>query len=535
MLFNIEGANADKMKRSVIWEMMGKEGDDVNKKDQEQLDKFFQHNPVEDSLYLKRYVKDHPDHKMAWYLLGREYAAKGKAAKAAYCFEQSGEIYEAFEKEKMLFEQNVEQTAANGKKTPIKRALHKWTLLVGLLLLASILSTFQIIGDSAKYSLETMNSVIGDYTAGSKQPMVKPIESYIPLEVKEGTQILYTPKHQSHGDWVQALQLMVTPPKEKWKSSVLLGGETSADGKWILWNKQPKALLSMERGSESSNQSQINYYDENLCLCEPGEPTHYMAAINNWLKEKEDIIVLQSAIAAYQKRTGVLPQSTEQLHQPYPNNLLPGVNENMKKLFPSVLLSASSTKPAGTAASETTPNTTPPQPDNQQGNTQALAQAAVEELAEPLQAPLEIIIDKDKHMLYVISGSFVIRSFPVGLGGSKTPEGEFIISEKVRNPNGRSNGEFGSRGMTLSDTLYAIHGTNQPTSIGKDQSLGCVRMLQEDVEELFDMVPHETKVRIGKGMMPEELKLVNPEPSRSFQVPLLTEETNPQKRYKWLN
>ena len=74
--------------------------------------------------------------------------------------------------------------------------------------------------------------------------------------------------------------------------------------------------------------------------------------------------------------------------------------------------------------------------------------------------------------------------------------------KKVRNPNGKSNGEFGSRGMTLSDTLYAIHGTNKPSSIGKDESHGCVRMQQADVEELYNMVTHETKVTIGKGVLP---------------------------------
>lgn len=67
------------------------------------------------------------------------------------------------------------------------------------------------------------------------------------------------------------------------------------------------------------------------------------------------------------------------------------------------------------------------------------------------------------------------------------------------NPNGRDNGEFGSRGMQLSDSNYAIHGTNEPDSIGKDESLGCIRMSRKDVEELFAMVPMGTKVQISQG------------------------------------
>ena len=85
--------------------------------------------------------------------------------------------------------------------------------------------------------------------------------------------------------------------------------------------------------------------------------------------------------------------------------------------------------------------------------------------------------------------------------------------------------------MTLSDTLYAIHGTNEPESIGKDESLGCIRMLKEDLEELFDMAPKGTKVTITQGELPEELmRSANP-----FSLPVLAEETNPNKLYAWLN
>ncbi len=44
------------------------------------------------------------------------------------------------------------------------------------------------------------------------------------------------------------------------------------------------------------------------------------------------------------------------------------------------------------------------------------------------------------------------------------------------------------------DTLYRIHGTNQPRSIGKAMSSGCVRMLNHDVVDLYERVPNGTKV-----------------------------------------
>jgi lipoprotein-anchoring transpeptidase ErfK/SrfK len=44
------------------------------------------------------------------------------------------------------------------------------------------------------------------------------------------------------------------------------------------------------------------------------------------------------------------------------------------------------------------------------------------------------------------------------------------------------------------DTLYRIHGTNEPRSIGRDVSSGCIRMLNEDVIDLYDRVPLGAKV-----------------------------------------
>jgi lipoprotein-anchoring transpeptidase ErfK/SrfK len=57
---------------------------------------------------------------------------------------------------------------------------------------------------------------------------------------------------------------------------------------------------------------------------------------------------------------------------------------------------------------------------------------------------------------------------------------------------------LGARAMDLwqgsTDTLYRIHGTNKPNSIGKSVSSGCIRMWQQDVIDLFSRVPLQTKV-----------------------------------------
>jgi lipoprotein-anchoring transpeptidase ErfK/SrfK len=47
---------------------------------------------------------------------------------------------------------------------------------------------------------------------------------------------------------------------------------------------------------------------------------------------------------------------------------------------------------------------------------------------------------------------------------------------------------LGARAMYLGSSIYRIHGTNEPTSIGKSASSGCIRMLNEDVTELYRLV-----------------------------------------------
>ena len=53
---------------------------------------------------------------------------------------------------------------------------------------------------------------------------------------------------------------------------------------------------------------------------------------------------------------------------------------------------------------------------------------------------------------------------------------------------------LGARALYLGNTDYRIHGTNDPTSIGKHMSSGCIRMLNEDVTDLYNRVNIGTKV-----------------------------------------
>jgi hypothetical protein len=61
---------------------------------------------------------------------------------------------------------------------------------------------------------------------------------------------------------------------------------------------------------------------------------------------------------------------------------------------------------------------------------------------------------------------------------------------------------LGARAMYLGSTIYRIHGTNQPSTIGKFVSSGCIGMLNEDVSDLFERTKVGTRVVVMLGGAP---------------------------------
>ena len=88
------------------------------------------------------------------------------------------------------------------------------------------------------------------------------------------------------------------------------------------------------------------------------------------------------------------------------------------------------------------------------------------------------------------------KTYPVAIGApdTKTPVGEWAIISKSK----RWGGGFGSRwlGLNVPWGIYGIHGTNKPGSIGRAASHGCIRMYNSHVEELYDIVPRKTRVKV---------------------------------------
>jgi len=105
-----------------------------------------------------------------------------------------------------------------------------------------------------------------------------------------------------------------------------------------------------------------------------------------------------------------------------------------------------------------------------------------------------IIVDLSDRQLYLLREGSIINSYPVGVGKmlTPTPVGKYYIISKVPNPGG----PFGVMWMGLSRPHYGIHGTNNPGSIGKQVSHGCIRMYNSDVLQLSRIVSINTAVTI---------------------------------------
>jgi tetratricopeptide (TPR) repeat protein len=118
-----------------------------------------------------------------------------------------------------------------------------------------------------------------------------------------------------------------------------------------------------------------------------------------------------------------------------------------------------------------------------------------------------LVVDKSQHALTLKSNEEVMKIYPVSTGfNNSTPVGNFKIISKLIDPVWYKAGAvvppespeniLGSRWLGLSIAGYGIHGTTDPSSVGKAITQGCIRMLNPDVEELYTILPIGTEVTI---------------------------------------
>jgi lipoprotein-anchoring transpeptidase ErfK/SrfK len=146
-----------------------------------------------------------------------------------------------------------------------------------------------------------------------------------------------------------------------------------------------------------------------------------------------------------------------------------------------------------------------------------------QEVAFPTKEPAgTLVVDTpNTHLYYVLGGGRAIRyGVRVGRDGF-TWNGVQKVTRKAEWPDwhpptemierqpylprfmaGGPGNPMGARAMYLGSTVYRIHGTNQPSTIGKFVSSGCIGMLNEDVSDLFDRVKVGTRVVVLPGSAP---------------------------------
>ncbi len=122
-------------------------------------------------------------------------------------------------------------------------------------------------------------------------------------------------------------------------------------------------------------------------------------------------------------------------------------------------------------------------------------------------ARFSIVIDKSQNTLALKAGEEIFKVYSVATGAhNSTPVGNFKIVNKLVNPvwytlgavvpAESSENVLGTRWLGIDVPGYGIHGTKDPSSIGKQGTQGCVRMFNGDVEEIYAIVPIGTEITI---------------------------------------
>jgi lipoprotein-anchoring transpeptidase ErfK/SrfK len=135
------------------------------------------------------------------------------------------------------------------------------------------------------------------------------------------------------------------------------------------------------------------------------------------------------------------------------------------------------------------------------------------------EAPGTIIIQTSERFLYLVQGNGRALRYGIGVGRDGFQWGGLLkIARKQEWPDWRPPAEMidrqpylprfmaggpgnplGARAMYLGETVYRIHGTNQPETIGSAVSSGCFRLVNPDVIDLYNRVPVGTKVIVRQS------------------------------------
>lgn len=121
--------------------------------------------------------------------------------------------------------------------------------------------------------------------------------------------------------------------------------------------------------------------------------------------------------------------------------------------------------------------------------------------------PWNMLVDKSRNVLFLKAGERVVKTYSVASGkDNSTPAGDFKIINRLTDPTwyyegtvagpGSPDNPLGTRWMGFDLEGYGLHGTTDPDAIGQYATLGCLRMHDGDIEELFELVGVGTPISI---------------------------------------
>jgi lipoprotein-anchoring transpeptidase ErfK/SrfK len=158
-----------------------------------------------------------------------------------------------------------------------------------------------------------------------------------------------------------------------------------------------------------------------------------------------------------------------------------------------------------------------------------------------------IVVDTQERFLYLVEAGGTAMRYGIGVGregmafsgeakvGAKsewprwTPTAEMIARDPAKNlqwaggMEGGLNNPLGPRALYLhrngEDTMFRIHGTSEPWSIGQAMSSGCVRMFNHDVIDLYERVPVGARVVVRQGEAEQDFAEVAEPLDASYRFP----------------
>lgn len=469
----------------------------------------------DDLVFYQYFVKQHPTQTVGWLFLGREWEKRGKTRNALEAYRKALHVppSEFTEEAREAYHTLLRKE----KGHPFWRVVRTLTGLFALFIPFFLFET--PVGEHPqKLSQYTNPAAANPPTAAAQN--------------REHVEVIAVPEQLPQAQLrEQVLQYVKSRrPALQHPYSVLLVPETEGLPLYSpLLFYQParvKAVLRYQPGSDSFLTQ--TWFPES-CLCEQDKTVQMTKkALAMEQRTLEQVLTLRNALYRTYQRKGRLPLQLQDLAAAYPANSLAALPT---PVFPQKSGSTSPANPAPAPAAEWRyqPNAfRPEQPWTSMS--EVLPLPYYPEPASSIQ-PLQVYVHQASFSMTVMSGSHVVRRYPIGIGKEQlTPEGYFTILQKINHPRGREN-IYGSRGLIFASNGYAIHGTNNPQSIGQAMSLGCIRLHNADVEELYSFVSPGTEVIISDKELPQRTWSNPPR----FLLAAGPEEETPKVIYHWLH